>query len=103
MEILRSAFARSRMERAKGIEPSYAAWEAAVLPLNYARKSLHFQSLRSIRDFRSCGHRVAANLPSPYIPDRPDQGRDGNGNGWTVTDVQTIRKITVAQVLQMCN
>ena len=25
------------VERAKGIEPSYAAWEAAVLPLNYAR------------------------------------------------------------------
>jgi hypothetical protein len=28
------------LERAKGIEPSYAAWEAAVLPLNYARLSL---------------------------------------------------------------
>jgi hypothetical protein len=28
---------RLRLERAKGIEPSYAAWEAAVLPLNYAR------------------------------------------------------------------
>ena len=28
------------LERAKGIEPSYAAWEAAVLPLNYARGSL---------------------------------------------------------------
>jgi hypothetical protein len=28
------------LERAKGIEPSYAAWEAAVLPLNYAR-ALH--------------------------------------------------------------
>src|ERR1041385_8964819 len=27
------------VERAKGIEPSYAAWEAAVLPLNYARLS----------------------------------------------------------------
>jgi hypothetical protein len=25
------------MERAKGIEPSYAAWEVVVLPLNYAR------------------------------------------------------------------
>ena len=25
------------LERAKGIEPSYEAWEAAVLPLNYAR------------------------------------------------------------------
>ena len=28
------------LERAKGIEPSYAAWEAAVLPLNYARGRL---------------------------------------------------------------
>jgi hypothetical protein len=28
---------RQVLERAKGIEPSYAAWEAAVLPLNYAR------------------------------------------------------------------
>ena len=26
-----------RLERVKGIEPSYAAWEAAVLPLNYTR------------------------------------------------------------------
>ena len=25
------------VERAKGIEPSYRAWEALVLPLNYAR------------------------------------------------------------------
>ena len=25
------------VERAKGIEPSYSAWEADVLPLNYAR------------------------------------------------------------------
>ena len=25
------------MERAKGIEPSTPAWEAGVLPLNYAR------------------------------------------------------------------
>lgn len=25
------------LKRTKGIEPSYAAWEAAVLPLNYAR------------------------------------------------------------------
>jgi hypothetical protein len=36
------------LERAKGIEPSYAAWEAAVLPLNYARKlliSLYFLNL----------------------------------------------------------
>jgi hypothetical protein len=27
----------NKLERAKGIEPSYEAWEASVLPLNYAR------------------------------------------------------------------
>ncbi len=27
------------LERVKGIEPSYAAWEAAVLPLNYTRSA----------------------------------------------------------------
>ena len=27
----------NKVERVKGIEPSYAAWEAAVLPLNYTR------------------------------------------------------------------
>jgi hypothetical protein len=30
------------MERVKGIEPSYAAWEAAVLPLNYTRDDFDF-------------------------------------------------------------
>ena len=28
------------LERAKGIEPSYKAWEAFVLPLNYARMAV---------------------------------------------------------------
>ena len=27
------------VERVKGIEPSYEAWEAAVLPLNYTRSA----------------------------------------------------------------
>ena len=30
------------VERVKGIEPSYEAWEAAVLPLNYTRKGRQF-------------------------------------------------------------
>ena len=30
------------MERVKGIEPSYEAWEAAVLPLNYTRSKKDF-------------------------------------------------------------
>ena len=32
-------FEEGRLERVEGIEPSYAAWEAAVLPLNYTRLS----------------------------------------------------------------
>ena len=36
---------RRALERAKGIEPSYEAWEAAVLPLNYARGRRGFYSL----------------------------------------------------------
>jgi hypothetical protein len=35
---VKAYFIGCRLERAKGIEPSYAAWEAAVLPLNYARE-----------------------------------------------------------------
>jgi hypothetical protein len=31
-----------KMERVKGIEPSYEAWEASVLPLNYTRSVLGF-------------------------------------------------------------
>jgi hypothetical protein len=38
-ESVRLKACRVELERAKGIEPSYAAWEAAVLPLNYARGS----------------------------------------------------------------
>ncbi len=33
------------LERVKGIEPSYAAWEAAVLPLNYTRENLPREAL----------------------------------------------------------
>jgi hypothetical protein len=36
-----------KVERVKGIEPSYAAWEAAVLPLNYTRVFLPFPTTPS--------------------------------------------------------
>ena len=35
------------MERVKGIEPSYEAWEAAVLPLNYTRNDDAFRRDRN--------------------------------------------------------
>ena len=38
------------MERVKGIEPSYAAWEAAVLPLNYTRAGALFTRVACDRE-----------------------------------------------------
>jgi hypothetical protein len=39
---------KKKMERVKGIEPSYQAWEARVLPLNYtrSRRRWMYQSFR---------------------------------------------------------
>ena len=38
----------------KGIEPSYAAWEAAVLPLNYTRDFPNFGAGKIKRQQRLC-------------------------------------------------
>ena len=38
------------LERVKGIEPSYAAWEAAVLPLNYTRAGALFTRVACDRE-----------------------------------------------------
>ena len=41
------------VERVKGIEPSYEAWEAAVLPLNYTRTAAHYRHVQ--RALRGAG------------------------------------------------
>ena len=38
----------NKMERVKGIEPSYPAWKAGVLPLNYTRKPKDITIFRGI-------------------------------------------------------
>jgi hypothetical protein len=57
------------MERVKGIEPSYEAWEAAVLPLNYTREDLILRDrtassleLRTAIWADSSGHRGTESL-----------------------------------------
>jgi hypothetical protein len=45
------------LERVKGIEPSYEAWEAAVLPLNYTRSAAH--SLAVVVATRALGAALA--------------------------------------------
>lgn len=37
---MQSHLLKFRMERAMGIEPTSLAWEAGILPMNYARVSL---------------------------------------------------------------
>ncbi len=51
---LASAGATRQKQRVKGIEPSYAAWEAAVLPLNYTRGRRNFRI--SIADCKPSNH-----------------------------------------------
>ena len=41
------------LERPTGIEPAYAAWEAAVLPLNYGRKDLNLFFCSSSKRYES--------------------------------------------------
>ncbi len=50
------------MERAKGIEPSYEAWEASVLPLNYARVPEKFAHL-VINKIKHLASDRSSNLP----------------------------------------
>jgi hypothetical protein len=60
---------KEKLERAKGIEPSYAAWEAAVLPLNYARKPLKLCGIPNpISDFSLS---FPCQVAGPIMP-RPD-------------------------------
>ena len=39
-----------KLERVKGIEPSFSAWEADVLPLNYTRSFLVSTILLRVSD-----------------------------------------------------
>ena len=57
----KSAIRNCGLERVKGIEPSFSAWEADVLPLNYTRDDRYkvgvtADNLNSV--FRSYGHAI---------------------------------------------
>ena len=59
-----------RLERVKGIEPSYSAWKAAALPLSYTRKAPCDQSLSAFLFFDHVAivwPRIALNIqPRPH-------------------------------------
>src|SRR3954466_12376443 len=61
-----------RLERAKGIEPSYAAWEAAVLPLNYARagRILRYNARRPETGSKKAVYRCVTTVPLVATPNR---------------------------------
>ncbi len=47
---------RIKLERVKGIEPSFSAWEADVLPLNYTRKLGNYTNSTVGRSHESRSH-----------------------------------------------
>jgi hypothetical protein len=53
-----AANALKRLERVKGIEPSYSAWKAAALPLSYTRETRRFATAADLS--------VQARLESRY-------------------------------------
>lgn len=77
------------LERAKGIEPSYAAWEAAVLPLNYARKTNDLPSLRDPRGWRLCIIDGGATIDKAGAVGNFRMATCGI-NGWTPPSCRTI-------------
>ena len=45
------------LERVKGVEPSYKAWEAFILPLNYTRNSVSLNKRILANCLPHCQHR----------------------------------------------
>ncbi len=93
------------VERVKGIEPSYAAWEAAVLPLNYTRfGKIRASQLASGRDSSTNRpHWLRANAapgirpsltrpftpaayPTRIAPPTPDPTRPTVDTGWDMVN-----------------
>src|SRR5262245_28595730 len=65
-----SMIGRDSVERVKGIEPSYAAWEAAVLPLNYTRPDAQAYAIGHLRD-PILSPEPPAHAPAPAAPAPP--------------------------------
>jgi tRNA (guanine-N7-)-methyltransferase len=69
--------AKVTLERVKGIEPSYEAWEAAVLPLNYTREVAHYGANGSVDDgvrsrMKSIGRAQSSPFSSHHRKTMPD-------------------------------
>ena len=64
---LAAAAPAGSLERVKGIEPSYAAWEAAVLPLNYTRVQARFYSTSADRQSSPDGVITKPKTPTECI------------------------------------
>ncbi len=96
-----------QMERVKGIEPSYAAWEAAVLPLNYTRVYKNLHSNR--RKLRNAGNNYNKTLlsktaESKWYKPQPDYSRCYNFADLTGNAAKLLKNITsVSPVLLPIN
>ena len=56
------------LERVKGVEPSYKAWEAFILPLNYTRNSVSLNEQILANCLPHCQYRNNSPSPLPELP-----------------------------------
>ena len=83
------------MERVKGIEPSYEAWEAAVLPLNYTRRVARILAARTAIRMRGDMTETPASENAIDAPSSPHRirsfvrraGRMGPGQQRALTEL----------------
>src|SRR5204863_2271990 len=65
-----TCFNCNEKKRVKGIEPSCAAWEAAILPLNYTRDGIadcRFQNFNCNRNQTHC-HEITSSEALKFVP-----------------------------------
>ena len=69
-----------RMERVKGIEPSYSAWKAAALPLSYTRlMEVLMPALASSGKMECCFSELVCRLDPKVVDGRNKSGHDSVG------------------------
>ena len=64
----RASIRRIFLERVKGVEPSYKAWEAFILPLNYTRNSVSLNEQILANCLPHCQYRNNSPSPLPELP-----------------------------------
>ena len=82
----------SFLEQVKGVEPSYLAWEASVLPMNYTCDSDDFASITHLGG--KCKQKIARPTPNREFFVQP--ATVASSAAWNASDCARSQSITAA-------